>query len=95
MADKRTFQVQVNILVEIELDQAVLDAVDDDWRDTLYNLHDDLEVAEHIGYNVAVNGVRRLTRLDGWANLDDDMLGLTDFDTEIVKCIEVEAQGEQ
>jgi len=75
---KRKFKVHVECNMSslgyaiVELDQKVIDAVDDDWRHYFYNLVTPEEIAEHIAYNLIVNEVR-LTQLDGWANLSDDM----------------------
>lgn len=51
----------------IELDQAVIDVVDDDWRASLYDLHTPEEIAAHIGRNMIVLRIN-LTQMDGWAN---------------------------
>ncbi len=59
---------------KIEIDDIVIDAVDDDWRKTFYpSLTTPQKIAEHIAYNLIVNDAT-LTRLDGFANLSDDMV---------------------
>ena len=65
----------------IELDQMVIDAVDDGWRDMFYDLHTPEEIAAHIAYNLIVNKAR-LTHLDGWANLSDDMAKIIKYPDE-------------
>jgi len=56
----------------IELDQKVIDVVDDEWRSQLYDLHTPEEIAAHIGYNLILNKAK-LTDLDGWADLTNDL----------------------
>ena len=51
----------------IELDQAVIDAVDDSWREMLYPLHTPEQIARHIAYNMVINRLK-LSDLDGWAD---------------------------
>lgn len=59
---------------KIEIDDIVIDAVDDDWRTVFYpSLTSPQKIAEHIAYNLIVNDAT-LTRLDGFANLSDDMV---------------------
>jgi len=68
---KRKFKISFSGEAVIEIDDSVLKAVDDDWKKTIYNLRDDKEVAEHIGYNLVVNG-GSLSNLDGFADQEDD-----------------------
>ena len=56
----------------IEIDQELIDVVDDDWRNHLYNLHTPEEIAEHIGYNLIVNNIN-LSQMDGWADKDNSL----------------------
>ena len=37
---KRIFEVTVTKTIKLELDDAVINAVDDEWRSQLYNLHE-------------------------------------------------------
>jgi hypothetical protein len=55
----------------IELDQAVIDAVTDEWRTSFYNLHTPEGIAEHIAFAMMVRDYK-LNDLDGWANLPND-----------------------
>lgn len=54
----------------IELDDAVIDAVDDEWRKAFYCLVTPEAIARHIGYNLIINR-QPLSNLDGWANMPD------------------------
>lgn len=58
----------------IVVDQRILDAVDDGWRKMFYSLNTDQEVAEHLAYNLVVNGIRHVQQLDGWADMPDDVV---------------------
>lgn len=81
---KRVFDIEFRGTAAIELDDAVIAAVDDDWRSTLYNLHGAEEIAKHIGYNLIVNGLH-LSSMDGWADQDDAntrILGPVEWETE-------------
>lgn len=43
------------------------------WRNLYYgDLGTESKVIEHLAYNCAANGVERVNRLDGWADLADD-----------------------
>jgi hypothetical protein len=55
----------------IELDQAVIDAVTNEWRHLFYNLQTPNEIAEHIAFAMMVRDYK-LSDLDGWANLPND-----------------------
>jgi len=55
----------------IEINDAVIKSVDENWRAFFYNLTTAQEIAEHIAYNIIVNGAT-LSRLDGFADLPDD-----------------------
>ncbi len=61
----RRFKVRVEIETEIEIDQAVFDEVDDDWRAAFYELRTDEQIAEHIAYNLIYNRLS-FSVLDGW-----------------------------
>lgn len=83
----RKFRVTVTASVTLELDERVLAHVDDDWRRQFYPLRSAEEVAEHLGHNVLLNGCD-LSDIDGFANLDDALMRVSDEDVED---IEVEA----
>ncbi len=79
---KRTFTVRVSCIATLELDDAVIDVVDDEWRKKFYKLRTPKHIAEHITYNRVVNGAR-LSHLDGWADQDDDNAVLRDEDWDV------------
>ncbi len=94
---KRIFDVDFEIEGEyvdtatIELDDAVIDAVDDEWRQELYDLNTPEEIAEHIAYNLIVNN-SRLSQLDGWADQPDNnarVIEWPDIDQWYLKAKEV------
>lgn len=66
----KQFNLRLECNAVVEIDNDVIKAVDGDWRSVLYNLHTPEEIAEHIGYNLIVNGLR-LSSMDGWADQDD------------------------
>lgn len=55
-------------VAQIEIHQAVFDAVDDDWRAMFYGLFMDSDIVRHIAYNVIGNS-RKLSQLDGFADM--------------------------
>ena len=67
---RRLFELEFRGTVVIELADEVIDAVDDDFRMELYPLYTAVQIAEHVGYNMAFNGWP-LSALDGWANQPD------------------------
>lgn len=68
----------------IELDDAVIGAVDDEWRSVFYNLRDADDIAAHIAYNLVVRKVE-LSDLDGWANQPDERaFMLEDVDWDVI-----------
>lgn len=64
---KHTFNIELAIDATLVLDDAVLNAVNDEWRGTFYNLQTWEAIAEHIAYNLIINK-RELNQLDGWAD---------------------------
>ncbi len=60
---------------DIELDSAVIDAVNDSWRKTFYDFNTPQQIAEHIAFNMLVNNLD-LSDIDGFANLSNDMAKL-------------------
>ena len=70
---KRRFKVTVTLEAVIEIDDAVFRAVDDDWRKNFYPLYEAEAIAAHVGFNLLANNLT-LTRMDGFANLDDKMV---------------------
>ena len=84
MNDTRTFHITYSLFGEdvtyatIELDQAVIDVVDDDWREHLYQLFTPEEIAEHICYNIVKNHLQ-LSQMDGWADMDNSMVRMLEW----------------
>lgn len=79
------FDVELKTTVTIELDDAVIAAVDDEWRKQLYDLKTPEQIACHIAYNLVVNSAK-LSQLDGWADQPDENARIIDgphWDTEI------------
>jgi len=74
---KRRFRVEFSGDAIIEIDDAVIDAVDDEWRAVFYDLYTPEDIAEHIAYNLIVNHAR-LSMLDGWADKDDSLARLVE-----------------
>jgi len=69
----------------IKLDQEVIDAVDDSWREVLYPLYTPADIARHICYNMVENRLS-LSDMDGWADKDNSlakMLDWPDFDFDM------------
>jgi hypothetical protein len=86
----RKFGIDFKGYAEIEIDQEVIDQVDSEWRTTFYNLKTPTDIACHIGYNLIINQWR-LSQLDGWANLDNDMAKVisdADWDAEAEELVE-------
>lgn len=81
---KRRFAIeffQLGIFVDaavVELDQAVIDAVDDGWRKMFYPLHTPEDIAEHIGRNMILNGWQ-LSDLDGWADQPNENAAIVEW----------------
>jgi hypothetical protein len=69
---KKTFRVRFDCdgYAVIELDDAVIEAVDDEFRRYLYPLYTAEDVARHVCANLVLNNAR-LSQLDGWADQSD------------------------
>jgi hypothetical protein len=81
---KRYFRVILTGEATIELDDAVIKAVTDEWRDKFYRLASPADIAQHVSYNLIVNGVT-LSMLDGWADQADSnahIIDQVDWDIE-------------
>ena len=68
---KRIFEVIVTRTILLELDDAVINVVDDEWRKQLYNLHTPVEIASMIGRCMVLFN-SKLSSLDGWADQPDE-----------------------
>jgi len=75
---KRKFSGTFEVEFETEIEQSVFDAVNDEFREHLYDLQDDEDILEMIASCL----LRRmsLSQLDGWANLPDSYAFITDED---------------
>ena len=79
----RTFLLRIDGWAKMELDEQVIDAVDDEWREYLYQLDTPEEIAAHVGYNLIVNRIP-LSMMDGWADQPDKNARVLDVDWEVV-----------
>jgi hypothetical protein len=73
MGKKRRFHVELSCVVEIDAD--VIRAVNKEWRSKFYDLNTPEEVAQHLAFNLLVNGAV-LSQLDGWADKEDDAVNI-------------------
>ena len=67
----RLFKIHFEGEGVIELDDAVIEAVNDEWRSVFYALNSAEDIAVHIGYNLVANKAE-LSDLDGWADQPDE-----------------------
>lgn len=88
MTDRR-FHIEWIVDCEIVLDEEVINRVDDEWRNVLYNLRTPTEIAEHIAYNLVMNNAR-LSQLDGWADMKDTQAKLISDDIFDMSCEEID-----
>lgn len=93
---KRVFEVTVKKTIMLELDDAVINAVinavDDEWRSQLYNLHEPEEIAEMIGRCMVLFG-SDLSDLDGWADQPKENARILETVDEDVEAQEVSASN--
>ena len=75
--NRTQFRVHLDGIATIELDEAVLRVVDDEWRKQFYPLFSVQEIAEHIAYNLIINNAC-LSQLDGWADQPDSNAVIVD-----------------
>ena len=77
------FIITFRVFATVELDQTVIDAVDDDWREQFYNLNTPEDIAGHVGRNLILGS--RLSMLDGFADQSDAsaILEVSDEDMDI------------
>lgn len=78
---RQVFQVELRCFVTLVVDDKVITQVDDDWRKTFYDLASPREIAEHLAHNIVANGLQ-LRQIDGFANLDDQLVSVTNADWE-------------
>ncbi len=68
---KRIFHLEFEGSADIELDDQVINVVNDEWREGLYDLHTPEEIAEMVGRCMVINGAK-LSSLDGWTDQPDE-----------------------
>ena len=85
----RTFKIEFEGSLTLELASAVIEAVDDEWRSRFYTLHTPAEIAEHIAHNLFFNRWE-LSSLDGWTDQPDENAMIIDEDFYITSCEETE-----
>lgn len=76
----RIFRIVFVCEVEIEIDETAINQVDDEWRESLYNLVTPEDIAEHLAYNLVFNNAKDISYLDGWANLPKGLAKITEQD---------------
>ena len=80
---KQRFVVRFEGECIIELDNHIINVVDNERRSQFYKLYTPRQIAEHIAFNLVINRVR-LSRLDGWADQDDEAaVVVTDPDWDV------------
>ncbi len=72
---KGSYDEDIHFEGSIELDDKVINNVDDSWRKLFYDFNTPQQIAEHIAFNMIVNDLT-LSRIDGFANLSDDLVSL-------------------
>jgi hypothetical protein len=79
---KRTFVVRFDGEYAVDLDQALIDAIDDEWRKTFYgDVRTPEDIAKHIAFACVVRGFR-FSQLDGFNGLPEAKLHEGDWDLE-------------
>lgn len=63
-------------LGEIAVEDEVIDRVDDEWREQLYELWNEFDIVQHLVHNL-INNNSTLSQLDGWADLPDSYAQIT------------------
>lgn len=70
---RRKYEVRTELAVSVEMDDAVYKAVlTKEWRSRFYPLHSVGDVVRHVTLNILQG--RKLSSLDGFANLSDDLV---------------------
>ena len=78
MGEKKRYVVEFTADAKIEVDNSVIErALTQEWRETYYEFDTPEKVVEHIAYNMAINHLR-LSQLDGFADLKDDLAVMSD-----------------
>lgn len=69
---KGNYEEDIHFEGTIEFNDAVINNVDASWRKLFYDFNSLQQVIDHIAFNMIVNDLP-LSRIDGFANLSDDM----------------------
>jgi hypothetical protein len=76
---KMHFEIELIGHMTLELDEAVIQAVNDEWRKQLFNLKNPDEIARFIARLMAVEQLT-LSQIEGWADQPDSNAKI--FDVE-------------
>ena len=76
---KRVFEFSYEVTGSITVDSEVIDRVDDEWREYLYNLQTPEEIIDMIAWNKLANNWG-LPDLDGWADMDKNQAVVSDVE---------------
>jgi hypothetical protein len=69
---KRRFVVELSAEAVIDIDEAIINSVDDEWRKQLYkDVKTPEDIAEYIAYNIFVNNLK-LSHIEGFADQPDE-----------------------
>jgi hypothetical protein len=86
-ARRRHFLVEMTVSVELEVAETVFEQVlTDEWRGQFYPLHSRDDLVEHLAFNLLKG--HRLSMLDGFANLADDLVVMSSADWDVGSCVE-------
>lgn len=85
MSKKHKFRVTLTQVVTVEFNASIMP--DDEWRKQFYgSIRTPSDLAEHIAYNYAANGIERLSELDGFADKKDSLCTVDGRPPEIDEC---------
>lgn len=71
MTDEFLFDVEFTVKARIKINREVFNQADEDWKKQFYDIDTDSDIVEMIAYNLLQG--RKLSRLDGFANLSDKL----------------------
>ena len=83
---KRTFRGMFEVEFEIELDDAVIDAVTPEWKEVLYDLDSTEEIVEMVARNLLKGW--SLSEMDGWCDQPNSNAKILDVDWWMDECKE-------
>lgn len=80
-AKRLSHTVLVTTVVKVEFDPSIMP--DDDWRKQFYkHIKTPRDLAQFFAFNFVANGLEYLSEIDGFANLDDDLMLVERLETE-------------